>query len=105
MHKLEFNLTYHIYNRGVNPCHIFQEKANYLYFLKLFHRNPQKHGLVNDFRDWAYSFYDAIVHDKPTRVRKTAVLNYYGDLPAFQEAHQRDQDEARRQQWIGEAET
>ncbi|MBK8986689.1 MAG: hypothetical protein IPM39_11505 [Chloroflexi bacterium] len=199
MPKLQFGQTYHIYNRGVNRCNIFQEKANYLYFLKLFthyiapivdvyaycllpnhfhfllhlkafeeilrdpelrdfwphtqadrphqffsnffnayarafndrygrtgalfqrpfgripvttegyfynlvtyiHRNPQKHGLVDDFRDWPYCSYDAIVHDKATRVGKTAVVGWYGSLAHFQEAHQTDPDEARLAPWLG----
>jgi REP element-mobilizing transposase RayT len=66
------------------------------------HRNPQKHGIVDDFRDWPYSSYDAILHDKPTRVSKTAVLEWYGGLPQFQEAHQIAPDEAPLQKWLGD---
>lgn len=68
------------------------------------HRNPQKHGIVDDFRDWPYSSYDAILHDKPTRVSKTAVLEWYGDLKQFEEAHQTAPDEASLQKWLGDLE-
>lgn len=77
------------------------------YFLNLItyiHRNPQKHGLVDDFRDWPYSSYDAILHDKPTRVEKTAVLDYFGGLVQFIEAHQTEPDEASLEKWLGEDE-
>ena len=203
MEKLQFGGTYHVYNRGVNRCTLFYEKANYRYFLRLFtdhiapvvqvfaycllpnhfhfllrllevdeilartdlhnywqharddrphqyfsnffnayartindsygrtgslfqrpfrripvttdayffnlityiHRNPQKHGLVNDFRNWPYSSYDAILHNKPTRVDKTAVLDYFGGLAQFQEAHQTDPDEKKLQPWLVDDET
>ena len=202
MEKLQFGGTYHVYNRGVNRCNLFYEKANYLYFMRLFadhiapvvqvfaycllpnhfhfllrlldadeilsrndlhdywkharanrphqyfsncfnayartindsygrtgslfqrpfrripvtsdgyfltlvtyiHRNPQKHGLVKDFRDWQHSSYDAILHDKPTRVAKTAVLDYFGNQVQFIEAHQTEPDEAALEKWLGEDE-
>lgn len=200
MEKLQFGGMYHVYNRGVNRCNIFNERANYLHFLKLFtekiapivevyaycllpnhfhfllrlldaddilnnpdlhefwkhtqanrphqyfsnffnayargfndaygrtgslferpfrripvttdayffnlityiHRNPQKHGLVDDFRDWPYSSYDAILHDKPTRVDKTAVLDWYGGQSQFLEAHLSDPDGAAIEKWLGD---
>jgi putative transposase len=57
------------------------------------HRNPRKHGLIADFRDWPYSSYEAILHDKATRVDKTAVLDWFGGREPFQQAHQNDPDE------------
>ena len=66
------------------------------YFMNLvvyIHRNPQKHGSVDDFRDWPYSSYDAILHDKPTRVDKTAVLDWFGSVNIFQEIHKEELDE------------
>jgi REP element-mobilizing transposase RayT len=195
---LQFGVMYHVYNRGVNRCNIFNERANYLHFLKLFteyiapivevyaycllpnhfhfllrlldaddilnnpdlhefwkytqanrphqyfsnffnayargfndrsnrsgslferpfrripvttdayfynlityiHRNPQKHNLVDDFRDWPYSSYDAILHDKQTRVDKTAVFEWYGGQAQFLEAHESDPDEAKLERWL-----
>lgn len=38
MQKLEaftYGNTYHLYNRGINSCNIFNEKENYRYFLSL----------------------------------------------------------------------
>ena len=77
------------------------------YFFNLItyvHRNPQKHGIMADFRDWPYSSYDAILHDKPTRVSKTAVLEWYGDVKLFEEAHQNAPDETPLQKWLGDIE-
>ncbi|WP_430971886.1 transposase [Sunxiuqinia rutila] len=33
---LEHNHFYHIYNRGINSCNLFQENTNYEYFLSLY---------------------------------------------------------------------
>lgn len=35
---LQFNKTYHIYNRGINSCDIFQTENDYEHFLALFRR-------------------------------------------------------------------
>lgn len=85
-----------------NPFHRIPVTTD-AYFTNLIayvHRNPQKHGIVKDFRDWPYSSYDAILHDKPTRVAKTAVLTWYGDVDAFREAHQFAPDETLLQKWL-----
>ena len=33
---LEYGKYYHVYNRGINSCELFSEKANYEYFLRLY---------------------------------------------------------------------
>lgn len=65
------------------------------------HRNPQKHGFVDDFHEWPYTSYDAILHDKETRVNKTAVFDWYGSRQQFQEAHQTEPNEIGLQKWLG----
>lgn len=68
--------------------------ARYFYNLITYiHHNPQKHGFVDDFRDWPYSSYHAILSDEVTRVGKTAVLDWFGGASGFVEAHQTDADE------------
>lgn len=36
---LQFGKTYHIFNRGINKCDIFQETTNYEHFMRLFDRH------------------------------------------------------------------
>lgn len=82
--------------------------TNDAYFYNLItyiHRNPQKHGFVADFRDWPYTSYDAILHDKSTRVCKTAVLDWYGSPAQFLTAHETEPDERPLQKWLGDSET
>jgi REP element-mobilizing transposase RayT len=42
LEPLQFGKTYHIYNRGINKCNLFEENENYEYFLRLYDRyiNP-----------------------------------------------------------------
>ena len=57
------------------------------------HQNPQKHGFVEDFREWPYSSYHAILTQKPTRIERGAVLDWFGGAEAFRAAHRGAVDE------------
>lgn len=66
---------------------------NQAYFLTLInyiHQNPQKHGLLDDFRDWKWSSYGAYCSDQPSNIRREAVIAWYGGQRSFFEAHQKD---------------
>jgi len=66
------------------------------YFMTLvtyIHRNPQKHGLVNDFRDWPWSSYGTMIADKPTKLQRTDVIDWFGNRKQFIESHQHEVDE------------
>lgn len=52
------------------------------------HRNPETHGIVDDFREWPFSSYEAILSDKPTQVAKTAVLNWFSTPDNYRLTHQ-----------------
>jgi putative transposase len=51
------------------------------------HRNPQKHGFCDNFRDYPYSSYQAIAQNKNTRINRLAVLEWFGSLTAFENYH------------------
>ena len=51
------------------------------YFTQLvtyIHQNPQRHGLISDFRQWPYSSYSTLFSDKPTLLNQDGVLNWFG---------------------------
>jgi putative transposase len=54
------------------------------------HRNPQKHGFVDDFRTWPYSSYQALISRQPTRVQREAVLEWFGGLDSVLVSHTSD---------------
>ena len=51
------------------------------------HRNPQKHRFVDDFRSWPYTSYRAALSDKPTRIQRDAVLDWFDGWAGFRTFH------------------
>ncbi|MCZ4223894.1 hypothetical protein [Pedobacter rhodius] len=51
------------------------------------HANPEKHGLLEDFRDWRWSSYERILIDKPSNLKKDEVINWFGDRADYFNFH------------------
>ena len=51
------------------------------------HFNPQKHGLISDFRKWHWSSYGAIVKSSKTRLQRDEVIEMFGNEDEFEEYH------------------
>jgi len=68
--------------------------AYFCHLIAYIHRNPQKHGLVDDFRSWTYSSYHALLSQKPTRLKRDDVLTWFNGAAAFQASHQQAINEA-----------
>ncbi|MEZ4519829.1 MAG: transposase [Chloroflexota bacterium] len=62
----------------------------FAHLLVYIHQNPQKHGLVEEYRDWTYSSYNALVGESPTRLAHADVLEYLGGPAGFEMAHRED---------------
>ncbi len=60
--------------------------------IKYIHFNPQKHGFVPDFRDYAHSSYQSHLHDKPTKLSRKQVIAWFGNNEEYKLAHQDDAD-------------
>lgn len=67
------------------------------YFARLIHYihfNPQKHGFVDDFRQYPFSSYQAIISGKPTNISKDEVLTWFQGKDNFEQLHNVLCDEA-----------
>lgn len=51
------------------------------------HKNPEHHGLVDDFREWEWSSYHRILIDKVSKLKKKEVLAIYDSKEKFKESH------------------
>jgi REP element-mobilizing transposase RayT len=60
------------------------------------HQNPQKHKFVDDFRDWKWSSYGIITAEKPTRLKREFVIDWFGGKDQYLELHKH---------WVTEAES
>jgi len=69
--------------------------AQFAWLVVYIHRNSQKHLFVDDFRDWPYSSYHALLSAQPTRLKREAVLGWF-DGPAGAVALHRLGDEEGR---------
>ena len=51
------------------------------------HRNPQRHGIEFNYRDYPWSSYSRILEDKVSRLKKEEVLDWFGDAQSFIASH------------------
>jgi REP element-mobilizing transposase RayT len=51
------------------------------------HRNPIHHGFVNSIDDWSFSSYRAFLSANKTKLKRAAVLEWYGNQQDFKSAH------------------
>ena len=63
------------------------DELYYTHLVYYIHANPQVHRLVDDFRDWPWSSYNSIISDKPTRLKKQEILEWFKGPNAYREFH------------------
>ena len=64
--------------------------AHFQHLIAYIHQNPQRHGLVDDFREWPHSSYRACLSTRPTRLQRDEVLAWFEGTDGFRRAHERD---------------
>ncbi len=72
-----------------------ESDAHFMQLVVYIHHNPEKHGLVDDFRDWPYSSYHALVSARPTHLKRDAVLDWFGGPSGVARLHEAQLPEAR----------
>jgi len=94
-----YGRTGSLFQHRFGRIEIASEK-HFLHLLAYIHRNPQKHGFVDDFREWSYSSYHAYFSQKASRLKRDVVLAWFGESkPAdvtthFIEFHKLEVDES-----------
>ncbi len=61
--------------------------AHFVRLITYIHQNPQRHGLVGDFRAWPWSSYHALRSPAPTRLSREQTLWRFGNETQFERAH------------------
>jgi putative transposase len=68
-----------------------KEVASDFYFSQLLvyiHFNPQKHGFVDNYRDWPYSSYGLHINQTPTFINRNEVKDWFGSEKRYIEFHE-----------------
>jgi len=66
-----------------------QQLANLVLYI---HTNPQKHGIIDDFRQYPWSSYERIIRDKPSKLKKEEVLQWFRNKENYVNYHTRTID-------------
>jgi hypothetical protein len=99
-----FSSLFKSYSMAINKAHartgrLFEESFrrilvdDELYFSKLvyyIHSNPQKHGFVNDFRDYPHSSYHSHLSLANTKLKRAEVLSWFGNKHEYQLFHRQN---------------
>ena len=80
-----------LFAKNFKRIHIDSE-SHLLYLVYYIHANPQRHRLIDDFRTYPYSSYSRMLIDKPTKLRKKAVVEWFGSKKEYLEFHGAIQD-------------
>lgn len=56
-------------------------EAYLTYLVFYIHYNPQKHGIIGDYRVYDYSSYKFFICDQETKLQRDVVLKWFGDNP------------------------
>lgn len=70
---------------------------NYLKNLVLYiHKNPENHGVVEDFGDYRFSSFNAFIQNEPSLIsnKKDYILNLFADMKNFMFTHNSQKPEA-----------
>ena len=89
------SILFNSYTKAINKAYgrdgdLFQKpfgrvevgsEVHLVHLVAYIHQNPEKHGLVGNFREWPHSSYHALLSDEPTHVKRDEVLAWF-DGPA-----------------------
>ena len=97
----QFSKLFNSYAQAINKSHhrtggLFEELfrripvTNESYFLELvyyIHLNPQRHGFVDDFREYPHSSYHSHLSKSETRLNREELLRWFGGVAFFEQYH------------------
>jgi putative transposase len=59
----------------------------YTFLINYIHRNPISHKISKDYKTYAYSSYNSILSNLPTRLKRKEVLDWFGNMEEFIRYH------------------
>lgn len=97
----QFSNLFNAYTKAINKRYgrtgsLFErpfsriEVTSPTYFAQLvtyIHQNPQRHGFVDDFRDWRYSSYETHLSHNATRLEREETLRWFNGRSNHESMH------------------
>lgn len=87
----KFNRTGALFEKPFERKQITSERylQNVIYYI---HNNPVQHGFVKQMNLYPWSSFETIISDKPTKLKRQEVIEYYGDVENFIDYHNTTQN-------------
>jgi len=63
------------------------------------HHNPQKHGFIDNYKDYPWSSYGTILSSKPTQLKRECVIRWFDGIDNFIYSHEQRKDYD-NEEWI-----
>lgn len=104
----QFSNFYNAYAKSINKAYgrtgslfqhpfgrvVIKNDSQFWSVIAYIHQNPQRHGFVDDFRDWKWSSFSVLLSDKPTKLKRDAVMEWFGGKEGYLDLHQ---------EWVSDA--
>lgn len=87
----KFNRTGALFEKPFERNQITSERylQNVIYYI---HNNPVQHGFVKQMSLYPWSSFETIISDKPTKLKRQEVIEYFGSKDNFEYFHNQNQD-------------
>ena len=85
-----------------SPFHrkLIDKDSYFTWVVYYIHTNAQKHGLINDFRDWFYSSYNLLISANGTFLKREELFNWFGGKEQFEKFHLTNQSLLDSDKWM-----
>ena len=102
LYSRQFSNLFNAYTKAINKAYnrkgsLFQKNFKrklidsddyFIHLISYIHRNPQKHGFTDDYRNYPYSSYETIYEQKNSRIDNKQVIDWFGNLSSFVKYHE-----------------
>ncbi len=90
--KMQEDIQGNIFSRPFKRLEVNNEDY-FRYLVFYIHYNPQKHGVIDDFKKYQFSSYKTILGNQPTKIERDSVISFFGDKNDFINYHNYYHDE------------
>ena len=112
----QFSNFFNSYTKSINKAYhrtgaLFQRpfgrividtELYFIHLVRYIHVNPEKQGYVNNFRNYQYSSYKTCITDKPTKIEREKIIEWFDDNENFVYFHSQKPDEEIIKDYIDE---